>query len=138
MKPIQRLEWYLKHKKIRYSEVEKKTGLATSYLSKQISNQGSIGSDILEKICLAYPDVNPAWLLTGLGHYETVQFEGTSQEKPLLLNSTVDNKLKFINELALPDKEKLELCKMYAEKLLLQIGLLEKELTDCKNKLRPE
>ena len=138
MKPIQRLEWYLKHKKIRYTEVEKKTGLATSYLSKQINNQGSIGSDILEKICLAYPDLNPAWLLTGIGHYETVQDEQALAAAPALLNSEVDDKLKFINKLALPDNEKLELCKMYAEKLLLQIGLLEKELADCKNKLRPE
>lgn len=135
MKPIQRLEWYLKHKKIKYTEVEKKTGLATSYLSKQINNQGSIGSDILEKICRAYPDLNAAWLITGLGHYEAVQNENAISTKPLLLKSDVDDKLKFINDLLLPDKEKLELCKLYAEKLLLQIGLLEKELEDCRNKI---
>lgn len=130
MKPIQRLEWYLKHKKIKYNTVEKRIGLSTGYLSKQVGNRASIGSDILEKLFQAYPQINPAWLLTGQGHFEKDGEGAANGLPPAASIEEVPDKLKFINDLQLPDREKLELCKLYAEKLLLQIGLLERELTD--------
>lgn len=70
MKPIERLGLYLKQNKIMFSTVEKATGLGNGYLSRQIKNQGSIGSEILEKICLSYPSLNTLWLLTGKGEPE--------------------------------------------------------------------
>lgn len=136
MKPIQRLEWYLKHKKIRYNTVEKRIGLSTGYLSKQVSNLASIGSDILEKIFQAYPNLNPGWLLTGQGHFDKASESLSDNYRPAGSFGEVPDKLKFINDLQLPDKEKLELCKLYAEKLLLQIGLLERELADVHSQER--
>lgn len=70
MKPIERLGMYFKRNKIMFSTVERAIGLGNGYLSRQIKNQGSIGSDILEKICLTYPKLNTTWLLTGKGEPE--------------------------------------------------------------------
>jgi hypothetical protein len=70
MKPIERLAFYFKLNNIRFSIVEREVGLANAYLSKQIKNQASIGADILEKICNAYPNINPAWVITGKGEPE--------------------------------------------------------------------
>jgi len=40
-----------------------KTGLSNGFLDKA----GSVGTDKLEKVMIAFPDVDPIWLLTGKG-----------------------------------------------------------------------
>lgn len=41
----------------------KLTGLSNGFLDKP----GSISSDNCQKICNAFPDLNPEWLLLGIG-----------------------------------------------------------------------
>lgn len=67
MKPIERLAIYCKQYKLHYSSIEDKVDIAKGYLSRQIKNQASIGSDILERIFNAYPAINPTWIFTGKG-----------------------------------------------------------------------
>lgn len=125
MKPVNRLAWYLKQKKIKYTNLEKETGLVPGYLSKQIRSEASIGADILERICNACPDLNPVWLLTGKGNCDVLPsaseqantgvVQGYQQVKEDALAH-----LHFIDNLPINGEEKYRLCKAYAEKLVLQ------------------
>jgi hypothetical protein len=127
MKPVDRLAWYLKHKKIKYSVLERSTGLVHGYMSKQVRSSASIGSDILERICNACADLNPTWLLTGRGNWQ-IENSGTGQNSnsatPQLPEEMVRQAalehIQFIDGLPIGDSEKYKLCRAYAEKLILQ------------------
>ena len=67
MKPIERISMYLKYRSITPHSFEKKILLSNGYFSKQLKNQGSVGSDILIKIHTQYIDLNILWVLTGEG-----------------------------------------------------------------------
>lgn len=66
-KTIHRLQEYCTNTGISLNRIAVDLGISNSYFSKMVRNSGSIGSDILEKILLHYPDINPEWLLTGKG-----------------------------------------------------------------------
>lgn len=61
---LQRLEEYLKYKKIAPAKLEKMAGLANGYIRK---NKGSLSSVKLGDILSVLPDLNGDWLLTGRG-----------------------------------------------------------------------
>lgn len=67
MKPIERIEIYLQFRKISPHAFEKKIELSNGYFSKQLRQLGSVGSDILIRIHLAYTDLDILWVLTGEG-----------------------------------------------------------------------
>ena len=67
MKPIERIAIYLEFKSITPHAFEKRIKLSNGYFSKQLRNQGSVGSDILIKIYEHYSDINMLWVLTGEG-----------------------------------------------------------------------
>lgn len=62
-----RVGQYLEEKKISYYAFENSLGASRGSISKAVKDGKSIGSNMLEKILLMYPDLNPAWLLTGEG-----------------------------------------------------------------------
>ncbi len=64
---IDRLKIYIDSKELTISAFENSVGFSNSSFRKQLSKGGSIGSDKLEKILTTYPDLSPAWLLTGEG-----------------------------------------------------------------------
>jgi hypothetical protein len=67
VKTVDRLDKYLQIKEISPSVFERTCDLSNGYFARQLNVSGSIGSDILEKIAEAYPDLNIAWLITGKG-----------------------------------------------------------------------
>lgn len=67
MKPIERIAMYLQLRTISPHAFEKKIELSNGYFSKQLRHLGSVGSDILIKIHLAYPELDILWVLTGEG-----------------------------------------------------------------------
>ena len=66
MKPIERISVYLKFKNISPHSFERKVGLSNGYFAKQKKN-GSMGSNILEKIHHQYKMLDIKWILTGEG-----------------------------------------------------------------------
>lgn len=64
---VERLEKYLKVKKIVTRQFELACGMSNGYFAKQVKAKGSIGSDFLERVAEAYPDLNITWLITGKG-----------------------------------------------------------------------
>jgi phage repressor protein C with HTH and peptisase S24 domain len=63
----QRVGEYVETKGISYYAFENSLGASRGSISKAVKEGKSIGSNVLEKILLTYPDLNPAWLLTGQG-----------------------------------------------------------------------
>jgi len=66
-KTIERLVKYIEYKDLSLNKFSLSIGVSNSYLHKMIKNKASIGSDIIENILRIYPELNPAWLLTGEG-----------------------------------------------------------------------
>lgn len=66
-KTIGRLSEYITHSGMTFNKLATELGLSNSYFSKMVKNNGSIGSDIIENILRAHPELNADWLITGRG-----------------------------------------------------------------------
>lgn len=73
MKTIQRLKKYIDYKGISLNAFDSKIDSSNGYIGKQIKNNASIGSDIIEKIICTYDDLNPLWLINGEGNMLRVE-----------------------------------------------------------------
>ncbi|QSW90448.1 MULTISPECIES: hypothetical protein [Flavobacterium] len=64
---IERIKQYLDSKKIRVSAFEREVGMSNGSFASQLKHHKTIGVDKLENILKRYSDINPEWLLTGVG-----------------------------------------------------------------------
>lgn len=67
MKAIERLYQYIEYKGVKPVPFEKIVGLSNGYLGKQLRRNANLGEEVLCKIIDNCPDINPVWLLTGVG-----------------------------------------------------------------------
>jgi transcriptional regulator with XRE-family HTH domain len=144
MTAIERLEEYLQKHNISYARVERDAGLNKNYLSKQVSNKGSIGANILESICSALPRLNPAWLLTGHGAQELQNVSTGLAVNPAVADEAATNKfadmaraqLQLIGTAQLPDDEKIIRLQDLTRNLIGYIEDLDGELKFLQNNLK--
>jgi hypothetical protein len=117
MKPIERIAIYIHFKKISPHAFEKKIELSNGYFSKQLKHLGSVGSDILIRIHLAYLDLDILWILLG---------EGQMLKEEILNHQQIDNSIleDFTNKYATENKK---LKKLEHEFDKLQTSLSDKE-----------
>ncbi len=121
MRLIDRLQQYLKFRKLTPYAFERSCGLANGYLAKQMSGRGRIGSDILEKIISIYKDLDAKWLLTGEGEMLTHSSNNILEESRTIYSDNRDDIIRILKhqiatlELFNSDKDKI-------------IGLLEAQL----------
>lgn len=64
---LERLKQYIDAKGITIAAFEREAGMSNAAFGKALKNNGAIGTDKLENVLSAYPDINPVWLLTGNG-----------------------------------------------------------------------
>jgi len=119
MKPIERIEIFMHFKKISPHAFEQKIDLSNGYFSKQLKNLGSVGSDILIKIYLAYPELDILWILTGEGQMLKQAEQESQQIGDIILEdftnkyTSENKKLKKLEndfdklQTSLSDKEKI-------------------------------
>lgn len=67
MEIVERIQGYITLKGITAYAFEKACDLSNGYLNSRKGGTRGIGSEILEKIYRAYPDLNLVWLITGDG-----------------------------------------------------------------------
>jgi plasmid maintenance system antidote protein VapI len=67
MKIINRVAKLIEIKGISMTEFDKRISASNGYIGKLIRTNGSIGSDMIEKIFSVFPDINPEWLILGEG-----------------------------------------------------------------------
>jgi hypothetical protein len=106
-------------KKISPHAFEQKIDLSNGYFSKQLKNLGSVGSDILIKIYLAYPELDILWILTGEGQMLKQAEQESQQIGDIILEdftnkyTSENKKLKKLEndfdklQTSLTDKEKI-------------------------------
>ena len=119
MKPIERIQIFMHFKKISPHAFEQKIDLSNGYFSKQLKNLGSVGSDILIKIYLAYPELDILWILTGEGQMLKLAEQESQQIDDIILEdftnkyTSENKKLKKLEndfdklQTSLSDKEKI-------------------------------
>jgi phage repressor protein C with HTH and peptisase S24 domain len=64
---LERIKEYIDIKGITIAAFERSVGMSNASFGKSLKNKGAIGTDKLENILTAYPDISPTWLLTGAG-----------------------------------------------------------------------
>lgn len=67
MATIDNIYQLIDSKGVSVNEFSKKISVSNGYLAKQKASNGSISSNMIEKIVMAYPEVNVEWLITGAG-----------------------------------------------------------------------
>lgn len=67
MTTIDRIYQIIDFLSISVNEFSKKIDVSNGYLAKQRSNKANVGSHIIEKIVISYPQISADWLLTGRG-----------------------------------------------------------------------
>jgi hypothetical protein len=119
MKPIERIAIYIHFKKISPHAFEKKIELSNGYFSKQLKHLGSVGSDILIRIHLAYLDLDILWILLGEGQMIKEEDYDIEKINEIILEdftnkyTTENKKLKKLEndfdklQTSLSDKEKI-------------------------------
>ena len=63
-----RFKAYLDAKGIKNAQAERDCGLSNGLIASAIHKNAALGSDKLEQILIAYPDLSAEWLLRGTGH----------------------------------------------------------------------
>jgi len=86
MATIQNIYKFLDFKGLSVNEFSKKVAVSNGYFAKQRGSEGAISSNILEKIAIAYPEINPEWLLTGRGSMLKTEAEQVKAELPAKTN----------------------------------------------------
>lgn len=78
---IDRIYKFINHLGISVNEFSNKIGVSNGYLAKQRSASANIGSHIIEKIVISYPDISLLWLITGKGDMLIADKEENSEQE---------------------------------------------------------
>ncbi|OAV65572.1 hypothetical protein Barb4_03289 [Bacteroidales bacterium Barb4] len=78
-----RLKEYLKYKKVGRNKFEAAIGVSIGYISTKAI---TITSDVIEKVCAYFPELNIDWLITGRGEMEFTEV-GLLQPSPDLITA---------------------------------------------------
>lgn len=81
MNTVLRFKKYIDTKGIKNAQAERDCGLSNGLIKSALSAGSAFGSDKLEKILKAYPDLSAEWLLRGTGNM--IIGEGVNQEQLL-------------------------------------------------------
>jgi len=92
---------FIKYSGLSARQFDLSIGASNGYTLRMSKNRASIGSDVIENILRAYPDLNVAWLLTGEGpmlksqrEEEILDFDKLSPEKQKEIEQIIELKIK--------------------------------------------
>lgn len=66
-KTLERIKQFIDYKGLSIAAFERSAGMSNASFGKSLKSKGAIGTDKLENILKVYPELSPAWLLTGRG-----------------------------------------------------------------------
>ena len=89
----ERLKQFLEYLKIGQNAFGEKCGFSGSLIN---NSKGSIGSEILNKISIVYPELNLVWLITGNG--EMKNKSSTYNFSKIYVELSVDEEIKRVLE----------------------------------------
>jgi hypothetical protein len=128
---VKRLEILASELKLTVSGLEKKLGLGNSTLSKAISNNRSIGSNIIETIFEHYPTLSPEWFITGKGNIFI-----TNSKSYTNTDYNISQVAEPTPAITPPNESKILLNRI--EELVVEKTLLRRELEEIKKTKKKE
>ena len=66
--PLHRIKQYIDYKQISIAQFERTAGMSNGSFASQLRNNKAIGTDKIENILRAYPELNPTWVFLGEGN----------------------------------------------------------------------
>jgi hypothetical protein len=106
MRLIDRLYEYMQYHRITPYAFEHACGISNGYLAKQKNGKGSVGSDMLERISMVYPDLNLLWLITGSGEMLVHTANGRPAGNSLLILAQLQQQIRQL-EKTVRDKDSI-------------------------------
>lgn len=104
-----RIRQFIDFKKLTINKFSESVGTSKSYFNKLIKNETNIGSDKIENILQAYPEINPIWLVTGQGKMILSDMEKVSPQKSSnITNDTEDKNRSKSYDFIIKENELLE------------------------------
>lgn len=125
----------LKEKKIKPTPFEDEIDISRGYIKRAAENSTGLGSEIVEKILLKFPDINAFWLITGIHLSINTDENLTGEPKPMDINKLQDDLRIAKGMLAFIDEQKTELQRKY-DKLEFEADGLRKENATLKDQLK--
>lgn len=119
---------FIEYKKFSVYQFEKKIGVRST-IQKAISSNSNLGSNLLSKIVAEFPEINPAWLITGKGEM-LLAGENTLTGRPIVdqAQRVFDlEKIKFLQESVDMLKKTNELQEQISENLKQRLMIFENE-----------
>ncbi len=88
-KTIDRIVLFINCLGISVRKFDIKIGASNGYTFRMRKNRASVGTDVIERICNEYPELNPCWILLGEGNMLRIpedQEDSITEEDLKLLN----------------------------------------------------
>lgn len=101
-KTLERIKEFIDSKGLSISAFERSIGMSNASFSKSLKNKGAIGTDKLENILRIYPELNPEWLLTGVGSMLKADADGGYKDSPRSYSVAADSAHSFDTRPRLP------------------------------------
>jgi hypothetical protein len=92
-----RLEKFLKERGETFADLTKNVYVSKGYFYSMKNNNGTIGSEVLSKICLFYSDLSADWLLTGRG--EMIKSSTALKKEAIAQAKELNKKLKLVRDI---------------------------------------
>lgn len=112
---VARIKEYIDYKGISVRKFEELNGFSNGSFASQFKNNKTIGVDKVENILHNFKDINPIWLLTGVGAMEITEKQPVNKSCEEIIDSY---------------KAMLDSYKQMAEMQLKQIQLLQTHLQE--------
>jgi len=121
----ERIKIFLKYKELSQNAFEKRCGLSNGYVN---NIRKSISDNILQRVVLTFPELNPVWLRMGEGNMLISEIEHgiKNSETPRVLTD------KTIEYMTIP-VEIFKLIQTQAETILSQQRVIEGRFTSTKD-----
>ncbi len=121
----ERIKFFLEYKGLSQSAFEKRCGLSNGYVN---NIRKSISDNILQKVALTFPELNPVWLRMGEGNMllNEIKVDNRKNDTPQVLTD------KSVEYMTLP-VEIFKLIQTQAETILSQQRVIEERLSSPKD-----
>jgi transcriptional regulator with XRE-family HTH domain len=86
----ERIEQFLEDKRITQAEFANRAGISPATITHFFNGRNNLSEMVVSKILLAYPEINPIWLLEGKGE----KYQLTNEDFPLF-DKKVEEKTPF-------------------------------------------
>jgi hypothetical protein len=114
LKTIDRLMQFIKYAGLSARQFDLSIGASNGYTLRMKKNNASIGSDVIENILKAYPQLNVVWLITGEG-----EMLKENEEELILdfdkLPTEKQNEIEQIIEAKIKERQQEELKRLLKE-----------------------